>query len=150
MLALVEPRDDFRVLDEHQHMFFGLSDPYGLLRSVVSDGLREQVPDTEVVSIRAHGEPSWLTAGVRHPEAPTHLVVTRFGLAVRASIHARSDALGLDQVLEAGITLLFARVNERGREQSRSFLDLHADAERTLERFEARFLAHGREHASER
>jgi hypothetical protein len=150
MLALVDSRDDFRVLDEHRHMFFGLSDPYGLLRSVVSDGLREQVQDTEVVSIRAHGEPSWLTAGVRHPEAPSQLVVTRFGLAVRASLHARSESLGLDQVLEAGITLLFARVNERGREQSRSFLDLHADAERTLERFESRFLAHGREQASER
>jgi hypothetical protein len=76
--------------------------------------------------------------------------VTRFGLAVRASIHARSEALGLNQLLEAGITLLFACVNERGREQSRSFLDLHADAERTMERFETRFLAHGREHSSVR
>src|SRR5687767_2460431 len=94
------PEDDFSAFQGQEHMLFGLRDPFGLIRSEVEEGLRQQVPDTVVVSIETRGEPKFLTLG-RKVDDGAQLVVTHFAFAVRARLTVLFDEQRRGEVIEA-------------------------------------------------
>ena len=124
-----DPRDDFRVLDDTEHLLFGLDDPFAVLRREVTRYLQQQSPDTEVEQIACRGEPKWLTLTRRTDvglgTAPA-MTVTGFGLCVEATI--TSGAGYASEQAAATITLLCCRWDQPKRELVRAFVDLGADA----------------------
>lgn len=134
------PDDDFSAFHGQEHMFFGLRDPFGLLRQEVEDALSEQVAGTEVLSIATLGEPKFLTLGRKADDE--QVVVTHFGLAVRARVTVLFDARRKGEVLEALVTLLFGGVDTTAKRYRRHF-DVHEEATRCFDDavFKERFLA---------
>jgi hypothetical protein len=134
------PDDDFSAFLGQEHMFFGLRDPFGLIRSEVEEGLRQQIADTEVVSIATVGEPKFLTLG-RKAEGE-QVVVTHFAFAVRAKLTVLFDERRKGELIEALLTFLFGDV-DTNEKRFRRFIDVHADAERGFDdaAFKERFLA---------
>jgi len=135
------PDDDFSAFAGREEMFFGLRDPFGLIRSEVEDGLRQQVPDTEVLSIATHGEPKFLTLG-RKLADDQQLVVTHFAFAVRVRLTVLFDERRKGEVIEALVTLLFGDVDTEHK-RYRRFFDVHEGAESGFDDgvFKQRFLA---------
>lgn len=142
-----DPRDDFSIFDDHAHMFFNLKDPFELIRDQVEETLRAQVEGTQVASIRAHGEPKWLTLGRKVPDQPDKVAVGHFALCFLCSIAVESP--GHAESLEAAVTLAFRDIDRPGEERMRLWMDLFADAEAAHrdETLEERFLAfrHGQD-----
>ncbi len=136
-----DPRDDFAVFTGHEHMFFGIRDPYRMIRGETESVLRGQVDDTEVESIVCSGEPKYLTLGRKIDDGS--VVVTWFGFCVRALVALRYDGGRQRDELPSALTFLFGRVDEPGQELTRVYLDVHDDAERcfTDDVFHQRFLA---------
>jgi hypothetical protein len=133
------PDDDFSAFRGHEHMFFGLRDPFGLLRSEVEASLRQQLADTEVLSIATLGEPKFLTLGRKEGE---QVIVSQFAFAVRARLTVLFDERRKGEVLEATLTFLFGGVDTADK-RFRRFIDLHEEGERCFDDavFKERFLA---------
>lgn len=137
-----DPRDDFGAFTGTEHMMFGLSDPFGMIRQETEQGLRHQVPDTILERIATQGEPKFLTLGKKTDDG-SHIVVSHFGFCVRARLSV-SFARGTQrEEIESLLTFLFGNVDQPGAERCRTHFDLHGDAERnfTDEAFRARFIA---------
>lgn len=134
------PDDDFSAFRGQEHMFFGLRDPFGLLRREVEDALCEQVPDTEVLSIATHGEPKFLTLGRKADDE--RVIVTHFAFAVQAKVTVLFDERRKGEVLEALVTLLFGGV-DTSEKRYRRYFDVHEEATRCFDDavFKERFLA---------
>ena len=145
-----DPRDDFSVFADNEHMFFTLRDPYGLIREETEAGLRRQVDDTEVTSIVCTGVPKFLTLGRRIDDG-ARIAVTFFAFCVQARVALTYDGGRQSDELGAALTFLFGRIDEPGSEASRVYIDLHDDAERcfTDETFQQRFVAFRSESASD-
>jgi hypothetical protein len=133
------PDDDFGAFLGREDMLFGLRDPFGLVRSELTESLREQVPDTELFSIQTQGEPKFLTLGRKEDG---RFVVTHFAFAVRARLTVLFDERRRGEVLEALLTFLFGDVDSEHK-RFRRFIDLHEEAARCFEDavFKERFLA---------
>jgi hypothetical protein len=134
-----DARDDFGAFATTQHMFYGITDPFALIREEVERALCGQVAGTVVDAIRTYDEPKWLTLG-RQADGDPHVIVTYFACCVRAQITVTS---GDDrEELTSALTLMFGRIDEPGREVMRTHMDLHDDADRGFDasRFEARFM----------
>jgi hypothetical protein len=138
---MTDTRDDFSVFAGSEHMFYGLSDPFALVRTEVESSLRAQVADTLIDSIVAHGTPKFLTLGRKVGDG-TKIVVTHFGTCFPARITVRYDDGRKREQLAATFTLLLGRVDQPGKEVARTHLDVHADAAQgfTDETFEERFM----------
>lgn len=138
MPARVE--DDFSAFSGREQMFFGLRDPYGLIRSEIEDSLREQIADTVVSSITTRGEPKFLTLGRQGDDQ--QVVVTHFAFCVRAQLTVRFDAGRKGERIEATLTFLFGGL-DRSAQRYRRHLDMHAEAESGFDDalFKQRFLA---------
>jgi hypothetical protein len=136
------PDDDFSAFAGHEHMFFGLRDPFGLIREEVEAALREQVPDTDVVSIATLEQPKFLTLG-RKADDETQMIVTHFAFCLRARVSVLFDARRKGEVIEATLTFLFGNVDSPGKQRFRRHFDVHAQAEAEFDdaRFKQRFLA---------
>ena len=133
-----DPRDDFGVFAGSEHMFFGMVDPFGAIRSELADQLARQVPDTTIDSIRTYDTPKWLTIAKRVEQ---DMVVAYFGVCFRARVRV---TLGYGhEDLDATLTFLFGRWDEPQSQRLRTYFDLHGDADRgfTDELFRERFLA---------
>jgi hypothetical protein len=122
-------------------MFYGLSEPFVLVREEVERALREQVADTIVDAIVAHDTPKFLTLGRKIGDG-RHVVVTWFGTCFRARVAVRYDGGRQREQLDATLTLLCGRVDEPGKQVARWYVDLHRDAESWFndEAFKQRFL----------
>jgi hypothetical protein len=134
-------RDDFRVFDGSKHMFFGVREPFGMIRDEVEIAFKRQVPDSVIEHIGAYDKPKFLTIGMRTDDKKK-VTVSAFGVCFRARIEVRFNAGADREVLDATLTFLFRGVDGPNL-QSRMHLDLHADADQTFndEAFEKRFLA---------
>ncbi|RYZ04905.1 MAG: hypothetical protein EOO73_22280 [Myxococcales bacterium] len=134
------PDDDFSAFRGQEHMFFGLKDPFGLIRSEVEDALRQQIADTEVVSVATLGEPKFLTLGRKTED--TQVVLTHFAFAVRAKLTVLFDERRKGEVIEALLTFLFGDVDGPDK-RFRRFIDVHEEADRGFDDavFKERFLA---------
>ena len=129
-------------------LLFGLRDPFGLIRDEVESGLREQVPDTDVVSIAVLGPPKFLTLG-RKAEDGAQLIVTHFAFCLRARLSVLFAEGRKGEVIEATLTFLFANVDAPGKQRFRRHFDVHGEAENGFDdaRFKQRFLAFRAEQA---
>jgi hypothetical protein len=107
-------------------MFFGLTDPFAMIREELEGGLREQVPDTVVEAIRVVDEPKFLTIG-RKTENPSQVIVAHYGVCLRTTVDVRSNTAAPAR-LDATLTFLFGNVDRRGQEKARTTFDLNADA----------------------
>ncbi|MDF3067919.1 MAG: hypothetical protein K0R38_3520 [Polyangiaceae bacterium] len=134
------PDDDFCAFEGREHMFFGLRDPFGLIRSEVEDALRAQIADTEVLSIATLGEPKFLTLGRKAEDEK--VIVTHFGFAVRAKLTVLFDERRKGELIDALLTFLFGDV-DTNEKRYRRFIDVHEEAERGFDdaAFKERFLA---------
>lgn len=135
------PEDDFSAFAGSEQMFFGLRDPFGMMRSEVESALREQVPDTEVASIAIIDQPKFLTLG-RKTDDGQSAIVTHFGVCARAKLAVLFDQQRKGELIEATLTYLFGNVDVPGSQTCRTHFDLHADADRHFEDevFKRRFL----------
>ena len=133
--------DDFSAFAGSEHMFFGLADPYGFIRSEVEGALRKQVTDARLKSLVTRDKPKFLTLGRKSDDE--HVIVSHFAFSVLAKLHVTFEGDQREETVEAALTFLFANIDRPGEERCRSHLDLHADAERRFdeETLRARFLA---------
>jgi hypothetical protein len=140
-----DPRDNFEVLAEREHLMFGLVDPYGPLRECVEHHLRAEAPDTVVESIEAYDDPKWLTIARRDDEGSG--TVTQFGFCVRA--HVAVTAGYSREQISATLTLLIGGWDDPDHHRRGVHVDLHADADRGFSDawFRQRFLAFRDENA---
>lgn len=143
------PDDDFSPFEGSEHMFFGLRDPFGLIRSEVEDGLREQIPDTEVISIATLEKPKFLTLGRKTEDDEGKVIVTHFAFCLRARLTVLFDERRKGEVIEATLTFLFGNVDQPGKQRFRRLFDMHDDANAQFddEKLKQRFLAFRAEQA---
>jgi hypothetical protein len=135
------PQDDFSAFEGSEHMFFGLRDPFGMIRTEIENALREQVPDTVLASVSISGKPKFLTLG-RKSEDGQHAVVTHFGFCARARLAVLFDEGRKGELIEATLTYMFGNVDVAGSQTCRTHFDLHEDADRHYddEVFKRRFM----------
>jgi hypothetical protein len=133
--------DDFRAFTGSEHMFFGLQDPFGMIREETEDGLRRQVADTVLERIETFGKPKFFTLG-RKTGDPSTVIVAHFAFAVRARLSVSSAAGTAREVLDAALTFLFGNVDVPGSQVCRTYFDFHDDADSAFEDeiFRDRFL----------
>lgn len=123
-----DPRDDFRAFADHEHMFFGLHDPYRMIREELLEILRRQVPDSVLDGIVVRDQPKFLTIGKKTDDAQK-VIVAHFGFCI-STLLAVSHAGGTRRDrLPATATFLFGQVDRPGAERMQIHLDLAADAE---------------------
>jgi hypothetical protein len=136
-----QPADDFAAFEGSEQMFFGLRDPYGMMRSELENALREQVADTVVASIAITDKPKFLTLG-RRADDGDKAIVTHFGICARAKVAVLFDEQRKGELLEATLTYLFGHVDKPGSVTCRTHFDLHDDADRHFddEVFKRRFM----------
>jgi len=136
------PKDDFRIFAEHEHMFFGLGDPFGMIREEIETTLRKQVPDTVIERIQAFDAPKFLTL-CKKTDDPSKVIVAHFGFCFRAHLFATFDGGSERALIDAALTFLFCNVDSPGQERCRTHFDLNDDAPAnfTDELFQQRFLA---------
>jgi hypothetical protein len=136
------PDDDFAPFAGLEHMFFGLRDPFGLIRDEVEESLRAQVPDTLLLSIATLETPKFLTLG-RKTDAGGNVVVTHFAFCLRARLTVLFDERRKGEVIEATLAFLFGDVDQAGKQRFRRHIDLHDAAEAGFNdaKFKERFLA---------
>lgn len=136
------PEDDFSAFQGSEQMFFGLRDPYGLIRGEIESTLREQVPDTLVASIAITEKPKFLTLG-RRGDDDQLAIVTHFGFCARAKLAVLFDEQRKGELIEATLTFLFGNVDVPGSQTFRRYLDLHAEADGHFddEVFKRRFMS---------
>ena len=142
-----DPRDDFGIFAEHEHMFFGLADPYAMIREETEGMLRKQVDDASIQRIEAFAEPKWLTLGRKIDGEPGKVQVGHYGFCFRCFIDVESS--GRDDRLDATLTFLFIDIDRKGQEKMRLSIDLFDDATTAFgdDVFQNRFLAFRDEHA---
>ena len=136
-----QPEDDFSAFAGSEQMFFGLRDPFGMIRAEIENALREQVPDTVLASLAISGKPKFLTLGRRNDDG-RHAVVTHFGFCARAKLAVLFDQGRKGELIEATLTYLFGNVDVPGSQTCRTHFDLHEDADRHFddEVFKRRFM----------
>lgn len=134
--------DDFRVFDGSKHMFFGLREPFGMIRDEVESTLKRQVADSVIEHIAAYDKPKFLTIGQQTDDAGK-VTVSAFGVCFRARIDVRFNKGKDRELLDSTLTFLFRGVDGPNL-QSRVHFDLHGDAARYFDDklFEQRFLAY--------
>jgi hypothetical protein len=134
-----DPRDDFGVLVEREHLMFGFADPPGAIREAVESHVRAQAPDSVVESIVAYDDPKWLTIA-RRDDAGSG-TITQFGFCVRAYL-AVASGYGRERML-ATLTFLVGDWDDPAHHRRGVYVDVHGDAEAAFDddRFRQRFLA---------
>jgi hypothetical protein len=135
-----DPRDEFAGFAGNEHMFFGLADPYGLIRGELERGLREQVPDTAIASIQMGGEPLFLTLARQEGDSA---VVTHFAFCLQALVSLSYAGGSKSESWPAALTFLFAHVDQpAARRKLRTYFDLHDETKvgYTAEKLKERLL----------
>lgn len=122
----VDSRDDFSIFEGSEHMFYGLDEPYVIIREELEKIFEAQVPGTSVDAVVAYGEPKWLTLGRRLDDEPETVVVGSFGLCFRCHIDVATPKRR--EQLDAAMTMLFRDIDRPGSARMRVTLDLHDDA----------------------
>jgi hypothetical protein len=122
-----DPRDDFSGFAGAEHMFFGLEQPFQMIRRHVEDGLREQVADTVVDAIVMEGEPKFLTLGRKTEDART-VIVGHFGFCLMARLTLSCNGGRTRETLPAALTFLFGNVDKKDDTRMQTHFDPHGDA----------------------
>ncbi|MCA9690882.1 MAG: hypothetical protein KC636_14845 [Myxococcales bacterium] len=127
-----DPRDDLSALDDTVHMLQWLHpEPYRALRDWVAEALAEQVPGSELLELRAVGEPEWLT-GARPGGDLERAVLVRTGVAFPFTLRVRTPK-GVVHALAGVISWVGRNLDDPEQRMQQRWLDLDG----TLEEFGA-------------
>lgn len=123
-------------------MFFGLKDPFGLIRHETEEGLRRQVPGAVLERIETHGQPKFLTIGKKTAD-PAKVTVAHYAFSVQARLRVSYAEGTKREVLDSALTFMFGNVDVPGAQICRTHFDLHRDAESNFTDacFNERFLS---------
>jgi dienelactone hydrolase len=126
-----DPRDDFAVLAEREHLMFGLPDPYDVIRAAVEAELAELAPAAVLDAIELHGDPKWLTIVRRDGDGRG--TVVQLGFCAGARLAITTDYA--HEQLAATLTFLVGDWDDPDRPHGRyrAHLDLDAGAEAGLD-----------------
>jgi hypothetical protein len=134
--------DDFGAFAGVEHMFFGLQDPFEMIRQETEAVLRRQVADTVLERIETCGEPKFLTLA-KETDDPSKVIVAHFAFSVLARLYVASAGGAHREVIDAALTFMFGNIDVPASSTCRAHFDLHGEAQLnfTHDRFEGRFLA---------
>ena len=113
-------------------MFFGLDEPYAMIRAQIEETLRAQVAGTEVAAIRGLGEPLWVSLGRKLEAEPDKVQIGHFAFCFRCALDLGTPR-GRER-LQACVTFMFRDIDIEGGAQSRYFLDLGEDADKAFDK----------------
>lgn len=138
---MTDTRDDFAIFEGLEHMFFGLDEPFAVIREELEAMFRQQVPSSKLNSITARGEPRFLTLGRRLEDDEDKIVVTHYGVCFQCTVDVESDD-HREPELACTMTLAFGDIDAPGEQRMQTWMDLHADADPAFEEdaFKAKFL----------
>lgn len=136
-----DSRDDFAIFADSTHMFFGVDEPFAMLRSELESMFRQQIASSRVNAIKAVGEPKFLTMGHRLDGDDDKVVVTHYGVCFQCVIDVETDD-HRERELWCTMTVAFGEIDQPGEERMQSWMDLQADADPAFEEdaFKAKFL----------
>jgi hypothetical protein len=127
--------DDFSSLENSNHWLDWIGDEPGQeIRVRIESALRNQEPSTRVESIRAIGEPCFLTSARDDPEDTEYAVLTRAGLALQLLVDVAFDD-GKEQ-LSGVFSWVAANLNDDRTD--RIYFDISADFELASEALKVR------------
>lgn len=133
-----DPRDDFSIFADSEHMFFGLGSPYSYFRGQIEDALQKQLAGTVVEQIVCFDTPKWLTLGRRIEGDDNHVTVGHYAVCFRCAVDVVAGEYR--ESIGATVTAMFCDVDREAR--ARISMDMHADAARVFDDtlFQERFL----------
>ncbi len=133
--------DDFSIFEGTEHMFFGLAEPFAMIREELEEVFVSQIESSRVHAIIAKGEPKFLTIGYRSEPDEGKVVVTHYGVCFQANIDVENDD---DRVPELPLTMTVCvgRLDQPGEESMQTWVHLLEDADGAFEQetFEQRFM----------
>ncbi|CAM5527158.1 hypothetical protein BOQ63_004155 (plasmid) [Streptomyces viridifaciens] len=120
-------KDDFTRLTESEHWLGWLGEePAVAVRESISGILREQVPDAVLEWLKITDSPRYLTGGRPRQDDPSHLIVTRTGLAVAFALSVTSPGRRRD-VLQGVFSWVAVGLDQPDGRKDRLWFDLRAD-----------------------
>jgi hypothetical protein len=136
-----DPRDDFGIFAETTHMFFGVDEPFAMLRSELEDMFRQQIASSRINAIKTVGEPKFLTMGHRLEGDEDKVVVTHYGVCFQCSIDVETDD-HREPELWCTMTVAFGDLDQPGDERMQAWMDIGGDADAAFEEeaFKGKFL----------
>ncbi|MFJ9774439.1 hypothetical protein ACIRVF_24920 [Kitasatospora sp. NPDC101157] len=121
------PKDDFTELTGSGHWLGWLAEePAVAVRDSISGILREQVPDAVLEWLKITDSPRYLTAGRPRQGDPSHLLVTRAGLAVAFALSVTSPGRRRE-ILQGVFSWVAVGLDQPDGRQDRVWFDLRAD-----------------------
>lgn len=123
-------------------MLFGMSHPFGFVRSALEDAFRSQVPDTNLESIVTYDTPKFQFL-CRQVDDEGNATVSHFGFSVRARLQLSSAGENRKETAESVLTFFFRDIDIPGQLKHRKYVDLGDDAAVSFndELFLNRFIA---------
>jgi hypothetical protein len=104
-------------------------EPYDAIRSHVESTLRQQVPDSRLLTFRVTSEPQWLTGARPSDDDKSKAILVRAGVAFEFSLTAETK--GQSYPLTGVFTWAGIDLDKPGQHKHRVWLDLKG----TLEKF---------------
>lgn len=134
--------DDFSIFAETEHMFFGLAEPFTVIREELEEVFVSQVESSRLHAITARGEPKFLTMGYRSEEDEDKVVVTHYGACFQALVDVENDE-DREPELPITMTLCVGKLDQPGSESMQTWVHVLDDADAAFEQetFEQRFMA---------
>ncbi|MGK5732914.1 hypothetical protein [Streptomyces sp. URMC 124] len=124
------PKDDFTKLTDSEHWLDWLGEqPAVAVRDSIAGVLDGQVPGTVVEWIKVLDVPRYLTGGRLQPDDPSHMIVTRVGIALSFALSVTSPGRSRE-ILHGAFSWVAVRLDEPGRREDRVWLDLGTDLDR--------------------
>ena len=120
--------DDFTKLKKTEHMLkWFADDPYAAIRSSVEDTLKQQVPDSRLVTLGVLSEPQWLTGALPSEGGSSKAILVRSGVAFEFALTVESQ--GRSHQLFGVFTWVAVHLNKPGQHKQRVWMDLDGKLE---------------------
>lgn len=114
---------DFSKLDQTRHMLQWFADePYAAIRSHVENMLKQQVPDSRLLTFRVTSAPQWLTCARPSDGDQSKAILVRSGVAFEFELTAETQ--GQSHPLTGVFTWAGIDLDKPGQHKHRVWLDL--------------------------
>lgn len=121
------PKDDFAKLTESKHWLDWLGEQPALaVRDSIAEILDEQVSGAVMEWLKIVDTPRYLTGGRPQPDDPSHMIVTRAGIALPFALSVISPG-HRREILQGVFSLVAVKLDEPRNRKNRVWLDLRAD-----------------------
>lgn len=121
------PKDDFTKLTESKHWLDWLGEqPAVAVRESIARILDEQVSGAVLKWLKVVDTPRYLTGGRPQPDDPSHLIVTRAGIAVAFALSVTAPGRRRD-ILQGVFSWVAVRLDQPGSRKDQVWFDLGVD-----------------------